>query len=241
MFPIRIFNSLESKKIKEYLNDLLQKAIESGWNSYEIHNWHKHCEGIFEIVTDNRIVDVVQDLLGKSVIMRASQFFVKLPGDKKQITLHQDASYWPLIKSRSVSVWLAVDEVNKNNGAMKFILGSHLESQLPYVDSKKIENNVLHLTVLDAEKYGGKPVNVELKAGEISLHSDWTLHCSSVNSSKSRRAGLVMRFLSNDVKAFEGWNEHSVICRGEDPSGYWKNNLKPTGEMIPLNSDSGDY
>ena len=50
-----------------------------------------------------------------------------------------------------------------------------------------------------------------------------------------------MRFLSNDVKASEGWNEHSVICRGEDPSGHWKNNLKPTGEMIPLKSDSGDY
>ena len=117
---------------------------------------------------------------------------------------------------------------------MKFIPGSHIESQLPYVDSKKNENNVLNQTVLDAEKYGGKPVNVELKAGEISLHSDWTLHCSSVNSSKSRRAGLVMRFLSNDVKAFEGWNEHSVICRGEDPSGHWKKNLKPTGEIIPL-------
>ena len=95
--------------------------------------------------------------------------------------------------------------------------------------------------MLDAEKYGGKPVNIELKAGEISLHSDWTLHCSSVNSSKCRRAGLVMRFLSNDVKAFEGWNEHSVICRGEDHSGHWKNNLKPTGEMIPLKSGSRDY
>ena len=32
LFPIRIFNSIESKKIKKYFDDLLQKAIESGWN-----------------------------------------------------------------------------------------------------------------------------------------------------------------------------------------------------------------
>ena len=239
IYPKKIFSKLEVKKIKKYFEIILAKAIESGWNSYEIHNWHKHCEGIYEIVTENRIVDIVQDLLGESVIMRASQFFVKLPGDKKQVSWHQDASFWPLSKSRSVSVWLAVDEVNIDNGAMQFIPCSHLESQIPYFDTKIDENNVLNQTVINAEKYGGKPVSVDLKPGEISLHSDWTLHRSGMNLSKNRRAGLVIRFVSNDVKAFKGWNVHSVICRGKDPSGHWANNIKPTGETIPQKIDSG--
>ena len=42
-----------------------------------------------------------------------------------------------------------------------------------------------------------------------------------------------MRFLSNDVKAFNGWNSHSIICRGEDPSGHWANHPRPIGEYIP--------
>ena len=94
------------------------------------------------------------------------------------------------------------------------------------------------LVVINAEKYGEKPETLELKAGEISLHSDWTLHGSDINFSKRRRCGLAMRFLSKDVKAYNGWNAHSIICRGDDPSGHWANHPRPSGEVIPVKSDS---
>jgi|TARA_B100000809_G_C15105214_1_gene518454 ectoine hydroxylase-related dioxygenase (phytanoyl-CoA dioxygenase family) len=238
LYPIKIFNQPEVIFIREYFDDLLDKALSSGWNSYEIMNWHKHCKGIYEILTDYRILDVVQDLLGESVILRHSHFFVKLPGDGKQISWHQDSSYWPLSKSRVVSVWLAIDDSDIENGAMKVIPGSHLKNQLPFIDSKEEENNVLSQTVPDAEKYGMTSTILELKSGEISLHSDWTLHGSDVNSSKRRRCGLAMRFLSNDVKAYNGWNSHSVVCRGTDPTGHWANNPRPSSENIPKKEKS---
>ena len=55
-------------------------------------NWHKCCRGIWDIVTDPRIIDVVADLLGDSVILRHSHLFAKLPGDAKRVAWHQDAS-----------------------------------------------------------------------------------------------------------------------------------------------------
>jgi hypothetical protein len=30
--------------------------------------------------------------------------------------------------------------------------------------------------------------------------------------------GLAMRFLSADVRAYNGWNQHSIVCCGADPS-----------------------
>ena len=29
-----------------------------GWSNYQVVNWHKCCRGIWDIVTDSRIVDV---------------------------------------------------------------------------------------------------------------------------------------------------------------------------------------
>ena len=238
LFPFKIFNESEIIPIREYFDDLLDKALLAGWNSYEIINWHKHCQGIYDIVTDSRILDIIQDLLGESIILRHSHFFVKLPGDGKHVSWHQDASYWLLSKSRVISAWFAIDDVDFENAAMKVIPGSHLKPQLPFQDSEEEENNVLNQTVINVDKYGEKPETLELKAGEISLHSDWTLHGSNINFSKRRRCGLAMRFLSKDVKAYNGWNAHSIICRGDDPSGHWANHPRPSGEVIPVKSDS---
>ena len=53
-------------------------------------------------------------------------------------------------------------------------------------------------------------------AGQISLHSDWILHGSEPNRSNRRRCGPAMRYLSADVRAYDGWNANSIWCRGTD-------------------------
>lgn len=237
--PIDIFSRDEIADIRAYFDDLLDKALAAGWNSYEMTNWHKHCRGVWDMVTESRIIDVVQDLLGETVICRHSHFFCKLPGDGKQVSWHQDASYWPLSPSKVVSAWLAIDDSDADNAAMQVIPGSHLLEQLPFTESTAEERNVLNQTVLDAEVHG-EPVTLELEAGQISLHSDWVLHGSKPNRSDRRRCGLALRFLSSDVRAFNGWNEHSVICRGSEPTGHWANHPRPSGEEIPAKQAAAD-
>ena len=80
-----------------------------------------HCGGVWDIVTDRRIIDVVSDLLGDTVVLRHSHLFAKLPGDPRRVSWHQDASYWPLTPSRVVSAWLAFDDVDVANSAMQVI------------------------------------------------------------------------------------------------------------------------
>ena len=233
VFPIDVFSRSEIESIRSYFDDLLPKALEAGWNSYELTNWHKHCQGVWDIVTDSRIIDVMEDMLGETVILRHSHFFAKLPGDGMRVSWHQDASYWPLTPSKVVSAWLAIDDSDLGNGAMQVIPGSHLKAQVEFRDSTADEHNVLNQTVEDPEEHGGPPVALELKAGQISLHSDWVLHGSDPNVSDRRRCGLAMRYLSKDVRAYNGWNENSIICRGAEPTGHWANHPRPEGELIP--------
>ncbi len=240
VFPVNIFSQSEIESIRSYFDELLPKALEAGWNSYELTNWHKHCQGVWDIVTDSRIIDVMEDMLGETVILRHSHFFAKLPGDGMRVSWHQDASYWPLTPSKVVSAWLAIDDVDLGNGAMQVIPGSHLRAQVEFRDSTADEHNVLNQTVENPEEHGDPPVALELKAGQISLHSDWVLHGSEPNESNRRRCGLAMRYLSRDVRAYNGWNENSIICRGEEPTGHWANHPRPAGELIPVKETIAD-
>ncbi|MXV79498.1 MAG: phytanoyl-CoA dioxygenase family protein [Chloroflexi bacterium] len=240
VFPIDIFSQSEIESIRGYFDELLPKALEAGWNSYELTNWHKHCQGVWDIVTDSRIIDIMEDMLGETVILRHSHFFAKLPGDGMRVSWHQDASYWPITPSKVVSAWLAIDDSDLGNGAMQVIPGSHLKAQVEFRDSTADEHNVLNQTVEEPEEHGDPPVALELKAGQISLHSDWVLHGSEPNDSSRRRCGLAMRYLSKDVRAYNGWNENSIICRGEEPTGHWAHHPRPDAELIPVKDGSGD-
>ena len=234
LFPFDIFSAEEITEIRAYFfDDLLPKAMAAGWNSYEITNWHKHCRSVYDLVTNSRILDYVQDLLGETLILRHSHFFAKLPGDGKRVSWHQDASYWPLTPSKVVSAWLAIDDTDVENGAMQVIPGSHKNAQVAFEKSSKTENNVLNQTVHHPEKHGNDPVSLTLKAGQMSLHSDWILHGSEPNMSTRRRYGLAMRFLSSDVRAYNDWNQHSIVCRGSEPTGHWANHPRPEREFIP--------
>jgi len=79
---------------------------------------------------------------------------------------------------------------------------------------------------MNAEQFGD-PVDVELKAGEISLHSDLLLHGSEANRSDRRRCGLTLRYCAADVRAGLGWNAKGVIVSGEDPARHWMNPPRP--------------
>ena len=42
-----------------------------------------------------------------------------------------------------------------------------------------------------------------------------------------------MRYLSADVRAYDGWNANSIRCRGTDAAGHSASHPCPDGEVIP--------
>ena len=184
-------------------------------------------------MTDHRIIDVVSDLLGDTVVLRHSHLFAKLPGDPKRVSWHQDASYWPLTPSRVVFGLTGDRRHRRRQLGDARHRWSHHHAHLTFRDSTAAENNVLFQTVDNAADYGDPPVALEMRAGQISLHSDWILHGSEPNRSNRRRCGLAMRYLSADVHAYDGWNAHSVWCRGTDPRNHWANHPPPRRRVDP--------
>ncbi len=227
--PIPIFDDAEINEIRSYFDELLNRVIAEGGDSYSISSAHLKYGQVYDLLKHPKIVACVTDILGENIVGWGSHFFCKMPHDGKSVAWHQDASYWPLSPSKALTVWLAIDDADIENACMKFVSGSHHVGHLTYRPSDSGEHNVLNQTVEDPEQYGAV-VYDELKAGQISLHSDLLLHGSEANNSDRRRCGLTLRYAACDVHAAMNWNEKGVLVNGQDAGGHWANRERPQND-----------
>src|SRR5438067_3138760 len=119
--PLRVFSDAEIADVRRYFDALLARYTAEGKDSYSISSAHLRHGRVWDILTNPRVVAVVTDLLGPSVVAWGSHFFCKMPGDGKRVAWHQDASYWPLSPSKAATVWLAVDDADRGNACLRFI------------------------------------------------------------------------------------------------------------------------
>ena len=227
--PIRALSSGEATNLRSFFDGVLTKTLADGGSSYSINGAHRRFAEVWDLMHNKAIVDAVADILGPNVVAWGAHFFCKLPQDGKIVDWHQDAVYWPMTPSKTVTVWMAIDDTDTENACMRFIPRSHVHGTLMHTPSVAAEDNVLNLKVADPLSFGGKPVDNCLLAGEFSLHSDLLLHGSEANASDRRRCGITLRYCAADVRAYLGWHEKGMVVRGEDVDGHWANPERPQG------------
>lgn len=145
--------------------------------------------------SDPMILDMVQSVLGPDVILWGSQVFCKPAATGLEVPWHQDGEYWPIRPLATCSVWVAIDPVTVENGAMRYIPGSHREQRL-FGHAMSERTDLALNRVLDSACYDpAKARYDELEPGQFSLHDVFLVHGSAANRSGRRRAGFVMRYM----------------------------------------------
>lgn len=226
LMPFDGLQEAEARELRAFFDGVLAAFIELGRTSYSISTAHLRFKRIYELVQHPAIVAAVADLLGPNVVCWGSHFFCKMPKDGKRVPWHQDSTYWPLSPTKTVTVWLAIDDADPENANMKFIPRSHLHGLIDYDETQDVDT-VLDLAVKDPQSYGDAAVDVTLRAGQFSMHSDLLLHGSEANQSDRRRCGLTIRYAAADVTTWYGWHQKGVIVRGVDPNQHWLNPPSP--------------
>jgi non-haem Fe2+, alpha-ketoglutarate-dependent halogenase len=232
--PLPVFGAADADRIRAYTDGLLDAVVNAPdpRNAYSINGYHLVCRGLYDLIVTPRILDYVQDLIGPDIVCWGSHLFAKLPGDPMEVPLHQDAVYWPLTPTWSVSAWLAIDDVDEENGAMQLVPGSHRLGALDHVVKPLDGTRVLKRQVEAADSFVDR-VSDSLGAGEISLHSDLLLHGSHPNTSDRRRAGITFRYAAAPVRFVAGaewWGIPALHCRGTIPE-HWPNCARPASEQ----------
>ncbi|MEO1679986.1 MAG: phytanoyl-CoA dioxygenase family protein [Pseudomonadota bacterium] len=228
--PFDIFGADEVARIRAYFDRMMADLGEAG--AYGINCYQARMAGIWDIATDPRILDHVEDLIGEDIVCWASAILSKKAGDPRRVPWHQDASFWQLSPARTVTVWLAIDEADDENSAMRFIPGTH--DRGPIETAEMSEGSVFHKGIADAERFGA-PFTNTLKAGQMSMHADMLVHGSEPNLSARRRCGLTLRYCPPEVRIVDpDWARgvEAIIARGSDRSGHWRHHGRPTNDDI---------
>jgi non-heme Fe2+,alpha-ketoglutarate-dependent halogenase len=227
--PFSVQTPEEALRNRDAFDAMLAAFRAQGKDSYAINGFHDRCATIWDMATNPRILDLVEDLIGPDIVVWGTHFFCKMPGDGKAVAWHQDATYWPLTPTRTVTAWIAIDDADLGNGAMRVIPGSHRHGALPVRPSRPEDHNVLWEQADGWERFGA-PTSFVWRAGQCTLHSDLLLHGSEPNRSGRRRCGLTVRYAAAEVRSWAGWNASAILCRGEDRDGHWAHHPRPDGD-----------
>ena len=226
LMPFDGLDPAEARETRAFFDGVLAAFVELGRSSYSINTAHLRFARIYQLVQHPKIVDAVSDLLGPNVVCWGSHFFCKMPKAGKRVPWDQDSTYWPLSPTKTVTVWLAIDDADPENANMKFIPRSHLHGLIDYDETSEADT-VLDLAVKNPNSYGDAEVDVQLAAGQFSMHSDLLLHGSEANESDRRRCGLTIRYAAADVTTWYDWHKKGFVVRGDNTSGQWANPEMP--------------
>ncbi|OED39959.1 phytanoyl-CoA dioxygenase [Chromatiales bacterium (ex Bugula neritina AB1)] len=169
---------------------------------------------LLELAKEPEILDLVEDVIGQDIILWGCQLFCKPAGDGMEVPWHQDGQYWPIRPLATCTVWIAIDDSLVSNGCLRVVPGSHSDQQLHshYTDDRErlTLTQAIEPQHLDEEAFA----DVELRAGQMSLHDVYLVHGSNVNTSVNRRAGLAIRYMP----ASSEFNRD--LIEPSDKSGY---------------------
>ncbi len=227
--PFDVFSASEITQIRQTVDRYMTDLGPDG--AYGINCYQARLSSLWDIATDPRILDLVEDLIGPNILCWATAILSKKPHDPKAVPWHQDASFWALSPARTVTVWLAIDDADEANSAMRFIPGTHNKGALPVAETEGAAN-VFHKGTANADAMG-TPFTNSLKAGQMSLHADMLVHGSLANTSDRRRCGFTLRYCPPEVQITdEAWatGVEAILCRGE--AGNWRTHPRPDNDDI---------
>ena len=159
-----------------------------------------------------RFAVVAEALIGcDEVLVFWDKTFTKPPAavGTRQSVWHQDYPYNPIDRRGFVSVWIAVDDVTEEMGAMRFVPGSHRLGPLGRFDLVGREHDWDETLRPEDRELVSDPVTQPLLAGEATVHDGLTLHGAGENLSDQPRRGWTMIFMPSETRWTGGLHPHA--------------------------------
>ena len=149
------------------------------------------------------VAEVVQLTGARELRVWHDQIQYKPPRTGGTTHWHQDAPAWPVITPDvQVTAWVAMDDVDLDNGCMWMVPGSHRWGTVPLPDPGKD----LPTT------HGGHAVHAEprpVRAGHVHYHHCLTWHASFPNRSDGPRRAIAIHYMPEQTRYVQA-GEHPM-------------------------------
>ena len=180
---------------------------------------------LWTYVTEPRILDLVEALIGPDIAAIHTMLINKPPGVDGRHPLHQDLLYFPFRPAdRILASWTALERCTRENGCLVVVPGTHKGELLEhgYPDWDYVNYAYFGATV------GAHPqrVHLEMEPGDTVFFHPLLLHGSGRNRTQAFRRAISAHYASPTCRYIEGTEPEGPrrpyrLIRGRDhPGGF---------------------
>ena len=189
-----------------------QKIVEAKTKTHLFFPWAN------KIIFENKILDYVEQIIGKNIVCWNSLLFHKKPKSKNFVSMHQDQNYWNIKMDKGLTVSLAITDSTVENGCLQILPYSH-KSKYQHIDLDDKSNMLARGQTIkfDNDKIVKQIKNIELEKGECCMFHGNIAHGSLKNNSTNHRILYAMRFLTpdNEINTSLYYN-YATLVRGNN-------------------------
>ena len=153
---------------------------------------------------DKSIRPILQQILNDKVVITTAHhnsIMTKMPQVSTATGWHQDRRYWSYSDDNLVSIWLALDDENSENGVLEFIPGSH---KMHFKAEQFDEKEYFSTTYAPNQKIIASKVSTDLKKGDVLIFHSLLLHRANKNNTDRPKISFVYTVKGEHTKANTG-------------------------------------
>ena len=166
---------------------------------------HKQHPFFWELLTQSKVTQVLNDLLGPDTTLLTSKLNTKAPGGGAAVEWHQDWAFYPHTNDDLLAFGVMLEDVDEENGPLMVVPGSHTGPVLSH------HANGVFCGAIDPDDplfEKNKVVSLVGKAGSMTVHHARLLHGSAPNMSDRARRILFYELASADAWPILGSNSY---------------------------------
>ncbi len=159
---------------------------------------NQHNEFFRELGQRAEMLSLVADLVGGVPVLEGVETFSKPARVGSGVPYHQDNAYFCQTPPDMLTVWVAIDPVTIENGAVSFIKGSHKLEMQPTKPSGVTGNSIGLAEIPDTSN--SEQFCATLSPGDATIHHCMTIHHSAPNHTGKSRLGLLFVYRGPHTK-----------------------------------------
>ena len=181
-------------------SDVYFEDINDNTSLKQLQRLFKYDTFFADMMYNSRFEKLASVLLDDKVEGKNIQYFNKPPKIGQPTPAHQDGYYFMLQPNEAVTMWMALEPVDEENGCVRYIKGSHLNGMRKHGKTGTLgfSQGIVDYGEKETDK---NEIFYPTQPGDLLVHHSMTIHRADGNSSENRtRQAMGFIYYANKAK-----------------------------------------
>ncbi|MEM7474801.1 MAG: phytanoyl-CoA dioxygenase family protein [Planctomycetota bacterium] len=151
----------------------------------QIQHMDEYADWAHSLFHSGELLGLAQKLLGGAVVPKNMQYFNKPPRLGRPTPAHQDGFYFMLDPCEALTMWLALEPVDLENGCVHYVRGSHRGGMREHCRTSTLGFSQ-GIADFPTQQDRQQSVAVHAEPGDLLVHDAMTIHYAGENRSEHR-------------------------------------------------------